>query len=119
MNRIARLTQLAVALSALAGVAAAVAQDSSQADQDRRARNVAEVLAKHPEARRQMSGPQGAAQGRAQAGKRKELIADPVTPVGRKAYGATMSFAERQKAKLRRIGKRIDKAVPPKPSHSQ
>ena len=102
------ISKLAMALSALAFSVGVAAQPDSQADQERRARNRAEVLAKHPEARRQINASAG-------ADARKPLIRDPIARVGRKATRASTNFAERQAAKVRRVGKRVENALPPKP----
>lgn len=110
MNRIARI---AIALSTLGTLATAAtfaaAQPYSDADQARRERNRAEVLAKHPQARRQVSAPM------ADADANKPLVRDPIARVGRKAYRASSGFAERQSAKVRRVGKRVENALPPNP----
>ena len=103
-----RMTRLAIAVSALVIGAGVAAQPYGQADQERRARNRDDVLAKHPEARRQMTASAG-------ADARKPMIRDPIAPVGRKAMRASNNFAERQAAKVRRLGKRVENALPPKP----
>lgn len=100
--------KLALALSLVAAGTAAVAQPYGQADADRRAQNRADILANNPEARRMVRDPAMTPSTPASR--------DPVARVGGKAYDATTNFAERQKAKLRRAGKRIEANVPPKPA---
>ena len=107
MNTISRF---AIALSVLAIGASVAAQPYSQADQERRARNRADVLAKHPEARRQMSAPATAS-----ADATGQSVRDPNASFGTKVIRASNGFAERQSAKMRRIGKRVENALPPNP----
>ncbi len=106
------MTRLAIASSILAISAGAAAQPYSQADQERRARNREDVLAKHPEAQRQVSASAGPDAG-------QPRLRDPIAPVGRKAMRASNNFAERQAAKVRRVGKRVENALPPKPKKNQ
>lgn len=101
------IAKFTLTLATLVTGASAMAQPYGQADADRRAQNRAEILAKHPEAQRMVGEPAATSRG--------PVVRDPVARAGRKAYGATTDFAERQKSKVRRMGNRIERNVPPAP----